>query len=319
MAHTNSSLPKGRTETLKFTIHQLLGASIAKSTKSGYKIAYEKYSSFIGKSHDIIPISVSNLSSFIAHLHLQGFKASSIRSTVAGLSYFHVMLNLLDPAKHSIIKSLLKGSSKLCDSPDIRLPITREILNSMLDVIERIIPSSYDRILYRSMLTLAFHALLRIGEFTVRGNMSNHTLKVQNIKFIQCARKPVELQVTIPHFKHSKRPVTLSLQVNVSSRFCPVRLLSLYLKARQSGKSDILFVNQSGTPISSYRFTRVFRDCITDLGLNASTYKPHSLRIGGATLAHECNYSESQIASLGRWSSQSYKRYIRVPLIPALS
>ena len=220
-----------------------MGASVAKSTKTGYKIAYEKYSRFIGKSQDIIPISVSNLSSFIAYLHLHNYKASSIRSTVAGLSYFHSMLNLTDPAKHSIIKSLLKGSSKLSDSPDIRLPITRKILSSMLEVIKRIIPSSYDRTLYRSMLTLAFHALLRIGEFTVRGNTSIHTLKVQNIKIISVSTKPVELQITIPHFKHSKRPVTLSLQANINSMFCPVRLMSFYLNARKSCKSDILFVN----------------------------------------------------------------------------
>ena len=53
------------------------------------------------------------------------------------------------------------------------------------------------------------------------------------------------------------------------------------------------------------------------IGLNVDVYKPHSLRIGGATLAHDLNFSDAQIESLGRWHSKSYQRYIRVPVLSA--
>ena len=57
--------------------------------------------------------------------------------------------------------------------------------------------------------------------------------------------------------------------------------------------------------------------CIVDLGLDTSVYKPHSLRIDGASLAHDLNFSDAQIQSLGRWHSTSYQRYIRVPVLSA--
>lgn len=296
----------------------MLAASIAKSTKAAYKSAYDKYSTFIGRDRDIIPISMSDLSKFIAHMHLNSYKANSIRSTVAGLGYFHTMSSFPDPSKHIIIKSLLKGSSKLSDSPDIRLPVSRDILKHALQVVDQVAHSPYSCILYSAMLTLAFHALLRIGEYTVHGKYSTHTLKLRHVKLIYNLSTLKELQLTIPHFKHSDRPVTLSIPINVQSNYCTVRLMNRYLLARKNLTSDFLFVHQNGSPVSAASFSRVFRNCMVKIGLNPAVYKPHSLRIGGATLAHELNYSDSQIEALGRWHSQSYKRYIRVPMISTL-
>ena len=42
-------------------------------------------------------------------------------------------------------------------------------------------------------------------------------------------------------------------------------------------------------------------------------YKGHSFRIGAASPAAECGYSETQIRLLGRWKSDAFKKYIRLP------
>lgn len=178
----------------------------------------------MGKTHNIFPISTYNMSNFIANLHNQGYKSNSIRSYVAGLGYFHSLLELPNPSNHSLIKSLLKGSSKITQSPDIRLPISQDILIKMLKAVNRLLPSAYDRTLYSSMFTLAFHALLRIGEYTVKGSSKLHTLKLNHIQLLSNQSKISELRVSIPHFKHSAQPVTLSLMTSVHTSYCPTRL-----------------------------------------------------------------------------------------------
>lgn len=123
---------------------------MAQSTKSMYKQAFDKYALFMGKSFDLFPISVSNLANFIAHLHLSGYKASTISSTVAGLAYFHNILGFSNPSQHIIIRKLLKGASKLTHTPDIRLPISKSILRSIVLSIPYLFNSIYDQILYTS-------------------------------------------------------------------------------------------------------------------------------------------------------------------------
>ena len=53
----------------------------------------------------------------------------------------------------------------------------------------------------------------------------------------------------------------------------------------------------------------IFRTC----GLNPTQYKGHSFRIGAATLAAESGLSDAQIRLLGRWKSDSFRKYIRSP------
>lgn len=273
------------------------------------------YTSFKESTHNVLPISVSDMARFIAFLFQKGYKSSSISSIVAGLGYFHSICSFSNPGAHILIKKLIKGAKNLNGSFDMRLPITVNILQQLVGVIKRTATSTYESYLYSAMFTLAFHALLRIGEYTVSSATSNHTLLMNHVELLYKSSTLDKMLISIPHYKHSLRPVTLSIKANAQSQYCPVILMNKYLKVRKSAKSSILFVSELGIPITSYVFSKVFKTCILDLNLDTSLYKPHSLRIGGASLAHELNYSDSQIAALGRWHSNSYQRYIRVPLI----
>jgi hypothetical protein len=43
-------------------------------------------------------------------------------------------------------------------------------------------------------------------------------------------------------------------------------------------------------------------------------YKPHSFRIGGATEAKRLGFDDDTIMQWGRWSSNAYKKYIRLDI-----
>lgn len=47
-------------------------------------------------------------------------------------------------------------------------------------------------------------------------------------------------------------------------------------------------------------------------------YKGHSFRIGAASHAADRGLSDAQIRALGRWKSNAFQRYIRVPRLVSL-
>ena len=49
------------------------------------------------------------------------------------------------------------------------------------------------------------------------------------------------------------------------------------------------------------------------MGLNPQDYAGHSFCIGAATTAAQAGLEDSVIRSLGRWNSDAFYRYIRVP------
>ncbi|XP_055955152.1 uncharacterized protein LOC126812595 [Patella vulgata] len=50
-------------------------------------------------------------------------------------------------------------------------------------------------------------------------------------------------------------------------------------------------------------------------GLNTHLYKAHSFRIGAASAACSGGHSMEAIQRMGRWNSDAYKKYIRIPVL----
>ena len=67
-----------------------------------------------------------------------------------------------------------------------------------------------------------------------------------------------------------------------------------------------LFEDQSSP---AYFFFRACHLC----DLDPSRYKGHSFRIGAASYAADRGFSDAQIRMLGRWKSNAFLRYLRVP------
>ena len=57
------------------------------------------------------------------------------------------------------------------------------------------------------------------------------------------------------------------------------------------------------------QLNRTLRVC----NLDPALYKSHSFRISAATWATPKGFSDSQIRQLGRWKSNAFLKYIRVP------
>ena len=88
----------------------------------------------------------------------------------------------------------------------------------------------------------------------------------------------------------------------------PVAALLAYIAVRGQDPGP-LFRLADGSPLLKEQFVRSVREALLTLGYNGASYAGHSFRIGAATIAAAGGVEDSM---LGRWSSDTLKRYIRL-------
>lgn len=261
-------------------------------------------------------MSLDHLIMFIAFSFDSGKSPNTIVTYLASLSYYFKLQGLQDLTSNFIINKMLDGARRLAACPDVRLPITLPVLKSLLLALPHICVSYYQNCLFQAMFSLAFHAFLRVGEMTICTNNVANNLCLNDISFPKNSEMSPSLHIDMRNFKHNlvKRPTFLEVGSQTDISVCPVKLIQQYLLLR--GKiNGPLFCYKDGQPITRKNFCLILRAALDFSKFDTSKYKPHSFRIGAATTAHLLGYSDSQIQEMGRWKSDSYRRYIRIPML----
>ena len=158
---------------------------------------------------------------------------------------------------------------------------------------------------------MAFVGVFCVGELVADSKrVAIHAIQCSNVSILN---NNSMIEVKVPHSKTDQlgRGTILSLQ-STSGSLCPVRHLKSYLQFRPKVDGQ-LFIHASGKFLARYQFNAVLRKTLTALKVNAAHYSSHSFRIGAATKAAGLGMDETAIKELGRWESQAYKSYIRIP------
>lgn len=74
-----------------------------------------------------------------------------------------------------------------------------------------------------------------------------------------------------------------------------------------------LFQFKDQTPLTKDKFIQHVRAALSAAGYDPSHYAGHSFRIGAATTAAERGIEDSTIKALGRWKSEAFQTYIKMP------
>lgn len=194
---------------------------------------------------------------------------------------------------------------------------------------------------------IAFYYLLRIGEYTNKGEGVQDTnatqtqqFKLKDVAFfgtnsrgalyrISPNARPFEIMnatcatLKLDNQKNGWKGVCINHEHNGDNVHCAVRALGRrYLHIRQYSTSDT-------TPLSAYfadgkaKFVtdQHIREAIkraatalmypTTRGTPISLINTHSLRIGGACALALAGYSDTQIQKMGRWRGATFKEYVR--------
>ena len=162
--------------------------------------------------------------------------------------------------------------------------------------------------LWAGMLT-AFHGFLRVSEYT-----SSHIRKF-NPSTTLCY-KDITVQphgAIAVHIKASKtdpfrQGATIYLYQN-NSALCPVTALLNFISTHPT-RSGPLFAWHDGRYLTRSGLAAIITKIKPQHIRNMTS---HSFRIGAATTAAAAGYPRWLIQALGRWSSNCYRDYIRIP------
>jgi hypothetical protein len=162
------------------------------------------------------------------------------------------------------------------------------------------------------MFSLAFFALLRIGEITV----NNNTRHVINKGDINVSQDLQVIKLTIPFSKTDQKGLSTTIAVSEFNQtaICPATLLSKYISVRHN-ENGPLFCHYNKNGVTRYQFTKVLHKALEFIGINPHDYNTHSFRIGSATYLSMNGFTEEHIKTKGHWKSASFQRYIHIESI----
>ena len=196
---------------------------------------------------------------------------------------------------------------------------------------------------------IAFYYLLRVGEYTCKGNR-NETKQTVQFKFedisffkrnlngdLRCLPRnaPDGLIATadgatlkLDNQKNGWKGACIFQEANGDPYYCPVRAVGrryLHLRKHTTDPIEVIsayWETKSGAPRSvtadhiskSIKLAAGMLHYPTDQGIPVQRINTHSLRSGGANVLALSGYSDTEIQKMGRWRGATFKEYIREEL-----
>ena len=162
---------------------------------------------------------------------------------------------------------------------------------------------------------MAFFGFFRLGEITVPSeeafDPSTH-LTPSDIA-IDDRDNPTLVQVYLKVSKTDQGRKGISIFLGETrDDLCPVAAISAFLAIRGSSAGPF-FQLRGSAPLTKEFFTTRVRSALSALGYDSSLYASHSFRIGAATTAAEKGIEDTIIKALGRWKSDAFQAYVKIP------
>ena len=181
-----------------------------------------------------------------------------------------------------LLSTLTSSCRRTNDFMTPRLPIKRNLLETLLFEIGRHFNTLYTILLYQAVFVLLYYGLLRIGEATI----SEHVIKAKDVHVDARKRKLLFILYSSKTHKKGARPQKIKISARTCTSkykfFCPFVLLHNYSQIRggYDDDSEQFFIHRDGSPLNSHQVRRVLRKLLKNLNLNPKYYGTHSFRIG---------------------------------------
>ena len=236
---------------------------------------------------------------------VRGLSAATISVYLASVRSLHIDSGFPDPLKdtsrlHRVLRGIRRSRSARRPT---RLPITRSVLAAIQAALSA---DSYDHSMFWAVCSLAFFGFLRVSEFTCSGSFDPLVhLSISDVSFDTSGCLHLFIKTS-----SSRRGLSLSIGAS-GKRICAVSAVRRYLQVRGNAPGP-LFVLSDGSPITPVVVNCSLLAILSNLGIRC-TYSSHSFRIGTATTAASAGIPDHLIKTLGRWPSNAYLLYIRIP------
>ena len=189
-----------------------------------------------------------------------------------------------------------------------RAPITPPILTTLGTNLWNSSRDHQDKVMLWAAMLTAFHGFLRVSEYTSSHAWSYNPSSTLCHEDITTTPSAIQIKIKASKTDPFRTGAYITLHRNYSP-LCPVQALTHYLNTHPTSQGP-LFTWRDGRNLTRANLSSALQKIKPPHITNMST---HSFRIGAATTAAAAGYPRWLIQALGRWSSNCYKDYIRIP------
>ena len=159
---------------------------------------------------------------------------------------------------------------------------------------------------------LGYFGFMRSGEFTSPSPGAQPSITVADVA-VDSHDAPSVVKVFLRRAKTDPFGNGVNIYLGrTGSHLCPVLAVLSFLALRSSQDGPLL-VHEDGSPLTRDQFVRMVKKALSAANIDSSVYSGHSFRIGAASAAAAAGVPAHFIKMLGRWESEAYHSYIRIP------
>ena len=304
---------------------------LAKSTWSSYTTA-AKMLLKCGEETGVrmsFPLAEQQVLVFIAWLIDRGLSASTMETYMAGIRQTHLANGVCLPILRTpLVKQILEGKKHLdaierrLQLKPIRLPVVPAVMALLKNEIKISTLHRELKLLIWSVATLAFSGAFRIHELLSRteGTFDPlYTLLARDLtlRSLHVQKDKIKiLQVRLKSEKTDRVGADTIVDVYRSDGpLCPVRAYKKWVNLRKDwGSTMPAFMDNHGKPLTGKKLNFYLKQFLgKHLDYKRGSITSHSFRAGLTSLVAKLGFTELEIQALGRWSSEAYSAYIKLP------
>ena len=284
--------------------------SIAPNTRRNYSAAVGAYSTFCSQ-HNLATFPPLQQTLILFATHLATYSShSNVKVHLAAIKHHSITQGHNIPFRdfeqlYLVLRGIKRAQGRNHSLPK-RLPITPPLLRIINQNLFNSSRTFQDKIMLWAAITTAFFGFLRISEYTTpRKNQYDPSITLL-LTDVRIRNDSVRLHLKTSKTDPFRQGVTVRIEAN-NTILCPVNALRLYVSQHPNPRGP-LFVFNNGTFLTRSDINNTLRNT-SDGAVNISS---HSLRIGAASTAAAMGCPKYLIQGMGRWTSDCFRRYIRI-------
>ena len=263
-------------------------------------------------------------------LHTRKVQPDTASRYLSGLSMAHMARGLDIPLlRHPCVRHVLAGAQHLLDAGNIQQgkPARRAMTFPLMLILAHRIATSgwseHKKQLVWTVSTLALFGAFRVGELLPQaaGSFdSRFTLLAKEVTLHHLHMPDGDVVLARVFIKSPKVRIGVGDQVEVfalGSNLCPVAAINRYKDLSKNILQDDLpfFRQESGSNYYKQLFNKHLKTLLQkDIHYEAGDrVTSHSFRAGISSYMHQWGFAAEEIQGWGRWSSQAYEKYCKLP------
>lgn len=317
---------------MSLVIAELLNHSLAAGTWSSYRTVGNLLGKCQAQTATIMdfPLTTRSVIIFVHWLfETRKVTSNTANSYLSGLRYLHLLKGVDIPVlRPVIIEQLIKGKKNLeniekrQNQKPVRAPVTLTSMKLLKIEIKNWNSSRFNKAMVWTVCTTAFAGCLRIHELLCKKvdafdpdfTLLKSDIKLNKTDYKGTCIKVIQLRLKSPKEDRVGKGKIIDVYES-EGPLCPVRAMERWSRLNnQTGEDLPAFRWEDGKCFTGKQLNKLLRRFLEPhLDYKQMKISSHSFRAGMATLLGTLGFGDEEIMAMGRWSSDAYLNYLKLP------